>query len=415
MRSVIWLILLFAVAVVAATALGRNDALVAIFYDHWRLDISLNLFLLALLGSIFVVFGALNALQALISLPGRAREWRELKRERAAGAALREGLSELFAARYARAHRAAQRALDLQSLCHELRGDFQFTALAEMIAASALHRMQDKRGRDERMASALTLVRGRSGTGTAFDGLQLLGAEWALEDRDAERGMALLAELPPGVARRTLALRLKLQAARQQRRPLDALQTARLLSKHQGFSVPAAQSLLRSLAIEAIEQSFDIDQLRRVWAQLDADDRRDAFVVARAARRAQGLGHAEQGRQWLQPAWDDIRAASAEDRRELALALVACAAGIGNEWLPRIEAALAAHGHEPALVAAAGMAFADRQLWGKAKRLLEQTASANALPAPVRRQALRCLAAIAREEGRDEQAMAYDQRAAAVE
>jgi HemY protein len=263
--------------------------------------------------------------------------------------------------------------------------------------------------------AALALVRGRLGGGTAFDGLQLLSAEWALDDRDAERGMALLAELPPGVARRTQALRLKLQAARQQRRPLDALQTARLLAKHQGFSVPAAQSLLRSLAIEAIDQAYDIDQLRRAWTSLDADDRRDAFVIARAARRANALGQAAQGRQWLQPAWDAIASSSPDDRRELALALVDCAPGIGTDWLPRIEAALSVHGHEPALVAAAGMAFADRQLWGKARRPLEQTASSSAVPALVRRQALRCLAAIAREEGHDEQAQNYDQRAAAVE
>ncbi|HJV68644.1 heme biosynthesis HemY N-terminal domain-containing protein [Ideonella sp.] len=415
MRSVIWLVLLFTAAVVAATVLGRNDALVSVFYDSWRLDLSLNLFLLALLATIFIVFAALQAAQSLLSLPTRAREWREQKRERAAGAALREALAELFAARYARAQRAAQRALDLQALSAELRADTQFTVLAEMVAASGLHRLQDKRGRDERMNTALALVRGRAGSATAFDGLQLLGAEWALEDRDAERGLALLAELPPGAARRTQALRLKLQAARQERRPLDALQTARLLAKHQGFSAPAAQSLLRSLAIEAIEQAYDLDQLRRVWAHLDADDRRDAFVVARAARRAQAMGHAEQGRLWLQAAWDAIATAPAEDRRELALALVACAPGVGNDWLPRIEAALSAHGHEPALVAAAGMAFADRQLWGKARRPLEQTASAASLPAPVRRQALRCLAAIAREEGHEEQAQAYDQRAAAID
>lgn len=415
MRSVIWLVLLFTVAVVAATMLGQNDALVAIFYGNWRLDLSLNLFLLALLATIMVMFAGLQATNALLSLPTRAREWREQKRERAAAQALREALSELFAARYARAQRAAQRALDLQSMSSTLKPDVQFTVLAEMIAASGLHRLQDRRARDERVASAMALVRGRLGAGSSFDGLQLLSAEWALEDRDAERALGLLAELPPGVARRTQALRLKMQAARLQRRPLDALQTARLLAKHQGFSAPAAQSLLRSLAIEAVEQSYDLDQLRRVWSGLDADDRRDAFVVARAARRAQALGHAEQGRMWLQPAWDAIASASADDRHQLALALVDCAPGLGSDWLPRIEGALAKHGHEPALVAAAGMAFADRQLWGKARRPLEQTASSNALPTPVRRRALRCLAAIAREEGLDEQALAYDQRAAAID
>lgn len=415
MRSVIWLVLLFTAAVVTATVLGRNDALVSVFYGTVRVDLSLNLFLFVLLAVVFIVFAGLQAAQSLLSLPTRAREWREQKRERAAGAALREALAELFAARYARAQRAAQRALDLQALSSGLRGDLQFTVLAEMVAASGLHRLQDKKARDEHVNTALALVRGRIGSSTAFDGLQLLSAEWALEDRDAERGLALLAELPPGVARRTQALRLKLQAARQQRRPLDALQTARLLAKHQGFSAPAAQSLLRSLAIEAIDQAFDLDQLRRVWSHLDADDRRDAFVVARAARRAQSMGHAAQGRTWLQPAWDAIATAGPDARRELALALIDCAPGVGSDWLPRIEAALAVHGHEPALVAAAGMAFADRQLWGKARRLLEQTASASNLPSPVRRQALRCLAAIAREEGHEEHAHNYDQRAAAID
>jgi HemY protein len=47
MRSVIWLILLFVAAVVAASAFGQNDALVSLFYGHWRLDLSLNLFLLS--------------------------------------------------------------------------------------------------------------------------------------------------------------------------------------------------------------------------------------------------------------------------------------------------------------------------------------------------------------------------------
>ena len=59
MRSVIWLVLLFAAAVVAATVLGPNDALVSSFYGQWRADLSLNLFLLVLLASIFIVFAAM--------------------------------------------------------------------------------------------------------------------------------------------------------------------------------------------------------------------------------------------------------------------------------------------------------------------------------------------------------------------
>ena len=46
MRGIIWLVLLFAVAVVAATTLGRNDGLVSIYFGAWRTDLSLNLFVL---------------------------------------------------------------------------------------------------------------------------------------------------------------------------------------------------------------------------------------------------------------------------------------------------------------------------------------------------------------------------------
>jgi HemY protein len=155
-----------------------------------------------------------------------------------------------------------------------------------------------------------------------------------------------------------------------------------------------------------------MDQLIKVWAGLDRSDRQDAWVVSRAARCAAALGGAAQGRAWLLPLWEQIERSDADERHHLALALVDCAPGLGSDWLPRIEAALNKFGHQPALLAVAGMAFADRQLWGKARRPLEQTASSDGLPATVRRQALRCLAQIAREQGQEAQAAAYDQRAA---
>ena len=47
MRAVIWLILLFVAAVVAATAFGSNDGLASFYWGGWRLDMSLNLFIAA--------------------------------------------------------------------------------------------------------------------------------------------------------------------------------------------------------------------------------------------------------------------------------------------------------------------------------------------------------------------------------
>ena len=199
------------------------------------------------------------------------------------------------------------------------------------------------------------------------------------------------------------------------RQPLEALSTARLLAKHQAFSPLVAQSLLRSLVGETLENTHDVEQLRRLWGQFDPADRRDPQVAARTALRAVQLDAADDARQWLRPFWDRLSELSRDDREQIALALAEARAGIGVDWLPRAESAAQAFGHESAVVAAVGMIYAERQLWGKARRLLEQAAAAPGLPFRARRAAWRQLAALARQEGDDARAQACDRAAAALD
>lgn len=415
MRGVIWIVLLFVVAVVAATTLGSNDGIVTLYWSGWRTDLSLNLFVIIVAGACFLLVSAAHALEALLSLPQRASEWRMLRRERAAQAALRDAQAEYFNARYSRAHKAATKALAIQQETDSLATDAGFTVVAHLLAAGSLHRLQDRTRRDEIVQRLLQILKKGAGGRGAEDGARLLAAEWALEDRDVPRALELLGELPPGVARRTQALRLKLQASRLGRDPLQALHTARLLANHQAFSPAAAQGLLRSLAFEVLESAHDVQQLRRLWESLDNADRRDAHVAARAALRAVTLGNAEDARRWLQPYWERLGELDREEREQVALALMEAAPGIGSDWLPRLETALNAFGNEPAVVAAIGAAFADRQLWGKARRLLEQAGGAPALAGRARRQAWRFLAAMAREEGDDARAQECERAAAAID
>jgi HemY protein len=415
MRAVVWFVLLAAVAVVAAITLGHNDGLVSVYWGGWRLDLSLNLFIVTLVLGCFGLVSLLQGIDALIGLPARARAWRLARRERAAQLALRDSLSEFLGARYGRAQKAAQRALAIQEGTPELAADRGLSVLAHLMGASSAHRMQDKPARDDQLKRALRLGR-RIGPGRVNDaGAQLLAAEWALDDRDAARALALLSDLPPGVARRTQALRLKLQAQRQLRQPHEALRTARLLAKHQGFSPTAAQGLLRSLAFETLDAAHDSEQWHRAWGALDTLDRRDAFVAARAARRAGALGAAAVGRGVLAPFWDGMGELADDERQQVALALIDTVQGLGADWLPRLEAALQRWPHDAAVVAAVGSAFAERQLWGKARGLLEQAAQSGALGAPERRRAWRQLAALARIDGDLERERRCEQAAAAAD
>ncbi len=404
MRNVIWLVLLFAVAVVAATALGKNDALVSFYWDPWRADLSLNFFLCLLLATCILIVLAIQGVSALIGLPQRAREWRVARRDRSAQAALRDALAQYFGGRYSRSQKSAQRALAIQADTPELAQDNEFTVLSHLLAAGSAHRLQDRGGRDEQLRRALDLSHSSPAARSAEEGAQLLAAEWALDDRDAPRAMELLGELPQGVARRTHALRLKLQATRLGRLPQDALKTARLLAKHQGFSKVAAQGLLRSLAFESLDTAHDVDQLRRVWLAFDPMDRRDAFVAARAAARAADLGAFEEARSWLRPFWEHLSELASDERSAIALGLVHAMQGIGPEWLPRLEQASQAFSREGAIALAVGSALAERQLWGKARRLLEQAADDRMLAIAARRKAWLALAQLARQDGDAERA-----------
>jgi HemY protein len=399
MRNIIWFVLLFGVAVLAASTLGTNDGLVTFYWRGWRVDVSLNLFVIGLIATCFVIVTAIQALTSLVGLPRRAREWRVARRDRSAQAALRDALAQYFGGRYSRAQKSAQRALVIQADTPELAQDNEFTVLSHLLAAGSAHRLQDRTGRDEQLRHALELSRRSAAARSAEEGARLLAAEWALDDRDAPRALELLGELPQGVARRTHALRLRLQATRLGRQPQDALKTARLLAKHQGFSKIAAQGLLRSLAFESLDTAHDIDQLKRVWSQFDPIDRRDAFVAARAADRAAALGACDEARAWLRSFWDLPAELGSEERAAVSLALVNAIAGIGLEWLPRLEAASTAYNREGAVALAVGCALAERQLWGKARLLLEQAAADTSLPSAPRRKAWLALAGLAEQEG----------------
>ena len=397
MRFVVWFILIFVVAVICATTLGSNDGLVSFFWKAYRVDLSLNLFLLLLLEVCVLLVLVMQGIRSLTGLPRRAREWRAIRRERGAQASLRESLALYFGGRYSRADKLAQRALAIHADAEALVQDHDFEALAYLLSAASAHRLQDRAHRDAQLVKVFELSQ-RSTNRSVEEGARLLAAEWALDDRDAPAALSMLVDLPPGVARRTHALRLKLQAARLGAQPHEALRTARLLSKHQGISPEAATGLMRSLAFEVIDAARDVDQLQQVWLQFDNADRRDPFVVSRAATRVAQLGAPEHARGWLRPFWDDLRDFNPEERAVLSAGLVAAIEGISVEWLPRLEHASQSFLREAPVVHAVGISLAQLRLWGKAQPLLNLAAQDPQAEGRIRHQAWLALAKIAEQD-----------------
>jgi HemY protein len=415
MRTIVWLLLLAVVAVVGATALGANDGLVTLYWMGWRVDLSLNLFIIGLVLIFLAIYTLVRGLDSLVGLPERAKRWRVSQRDRLAQAALREGLALYMAGRYTRAHKACQKAVGIAADTPELALDAEFASMAHLLSAGSLHRLQDRKRRDEHLKRALDLARLTPKPRAAEEGARLLAAECALDDRDAPRALRDLADLPPGVARRTQALRLKLQATRLARQPLEALKTARMLAKHQGFTSGAAEGLLRTLAMESLTSARDADQMRAMWQALDSRDRRDAIVVGHAARRMAELGAPADARGWMAPMWDRLPELAPEGVDALARAMPHCLLGLEPEWLPRLDACTPVALRHPGLALALGLALAERQLWGKARSMLLSAANDLQLDMDRRRLAWARLGLMAEREQQADDAARYFRLAALPE
>jgi len=306
MRAALWFLALFGVAVAIALFAGNNQGTVTLFWPPWRVDLSLNLVLLLLLAGFVFVHAALRALAALFDLPEQARRWRTQQKERAMHAALLDALAQLNAGRFLRARKSAQAVLaqekSLAAAGEPPAYGSQIRGLAHLLAAESAQALQDKASRDEHLRDALAQATARpvaTGTQQVQEGALLRAASWALQDRDPQAAMGWLAGLPQGAARRTLALRIKLKAARQARESAEALDTARLLAKHRAFSPMAAQSIVRGLAVDLLNGAHDTAQLQRAWDSLEPAERQMPQLAIHAAQRITALG----GAAFLRPPW----------------------------------------------------------------------------------------------------------------
>ncbi|SDI67939.1 heme biosynthesis protein HemY [Variovorax sp. OV700] len=425
MRAALWLLALFAIAAAVALFAGNNQGTITVFWPPWRVDLSLNLVLVILLGAFVLLHLALRGLAALFSLPTQARQWRLQQKERALHSALLDSMVQLLSGRFSRARKAAQAALvqerTLAALDASLPQAHQVRVLSHLLAAESAQALQDRPARDAHLQQALNESADRTmlASPETREGVQLRAARWALEDRDPAAALARLEELPQGVQRRTLALRIRLKAARQDRRTLEALETARLLAKHGAFSDAAAQSIVRGLATELLSGAHDPAQLLRAWTELDTTEREMPEVAIHAAQRMVALrGDLALAREWLLPAWERMvsqpRALGDMLRVKLARALEAGLDSVDADWLARIESAQRNNPRDPNLQYLAGMACMKRQLWGKAQQLLTQ-AGLGLQDTDLYRRAWLALAELAEARGDAEHAAEAWKRAAQTE
>lgn len=430
MRAALWLLALFGIAVAGALLAGNNQGMVTLFWAPYRLDVSINLVVLVWGFSFALMHLALRALAAFLELPHQARRWRAQQKERHLHAAVFEALALLMSGRYVRARKSAEQGLELadslqaQALPAEPAPRHLPTlrALAHLIAAESAHVLHDQASRDQHFHQGWGLAQQSPSTVSADvgDAALLSAARWALSDRDAAAALDWLTQLPQGASRRTLALRLKLKAARLNARHDMALETARLLAKHGAFSPTASDSLLRSLILARLDQCHDSAQLTRAWTALDRTERLMPEVALQATRRLLQLeGSPRMALNWLLPLWSGWgdRSLALDERQQLQLIDVLEQALQADEpqadWLARAEQARLSQPNHMGLLYLYGRVCMRHSLWGKAQQMLERCAPQLTQPG-LQRKAWCAVAELAQQRGDDVAAAQAWRRAALV-
>jgi len=348
---------LLATAIGLAVTTRFNPGNVVLFYPPYRIDLSLNFFILLAALVFYVLYCLIDALRSTREMPGKVASYRREKREREGNQAFREALKALFEGRFGHAEKAARRASQVP----------ENAGLAALIGARAAHWMRQFERRDAWLSQAAET--------TALKPARLMTAlELLVDEHRPDKALATVEELNAGGTRHIQAQRLALKANQYAKNWPEVLRLTRLLDKNNALH-PALSGRLREMAYADMlsVKPHDVESLRNTWRAIPPDDRSRAFVAARAAAAFNALGLHDEARVLIEAAiathWDDrlIRAYRHCVAPEASPTLVA--------QIEQCEAWSAQKPFDGQLALTLGALCLKQKLWGKAQRHLEQALS----------------------------------------
>jgi len=362
MKSLLWLLAVFAAAV-ALVILGRFDAGYALFvYPPYRVEVSMLFFGLAAVLSFVLLHALLRLLGQVLALPATVRAYRRRRRRERAHAALAAALQAYYEGRYVRAEKEAALAFETGPT----------PGLAALLAARAAHQLRDFERRDRWLERA-------DRAGEALKAARLVSrAELALEERDFAAARDALRNLHGAGARHIATARMLLRAERGAGAWDEVLRLAGQLVKRDAIAPALAEEYKVQATVELLQRSADdAGALERRWRAISARDQAHPRIAAAAARHATALDEAALAREILE------KALSSEWSSKLVWQYGDLPAGLdpaarATEARLRIERAerwLLEHERDPDLLSTLGRLCAQAELWGKAKSFLEASLS----------------------------------------
>ena len=348
MKGLLWLLAAFALAVALSIVLRENEGYVLIVQAPWRIELSINFFLILLATGFVLAYLLTRLVVQTLSLARHVRAFRMRRREKKGSDALVHSLQALYEGRFARAEKLASQAVDYGAS----------PALASIVAARAARHLRNRAGSDRWIARA------READADWRQAVAAVQAGLLLEDRRFEEAREVLRELHASGARHIATLLALLRAEQGLGNWEEAVRIARLLEKRDAMPGEALRPIIAKARVGMLAKALDAQALAACWAAIPRAERCLPRIAAAAARAHMKLGDFRGAHRIVEEALE----------AEWDAELVRLYGESGEDALARIERAerwLAAHPQDTDLLLALGRLCAAGELWGKARSYLE--------------------------------------------
>jgi HemY protein len=354
MRALFWLLALAALAIGLAL-LGRlSDGYVLWVIPPWRIELSLNLFVLALLATLLLTYLFLRAVFITLNLPRVVSEYRGRRIRQKDEQAATEALRHFWEGRYAQSLKlAAKVSADGTAITAQ--------GIAALVGLKSAHALRDAARSNEWQARAAALDAAGWRTARLMAEVRI-----ALDARDFAAAMAALEQLGPKERRQISAQRLALRLAQGRSDWAELLRLTRQLEKHGALTAEQAWPL-RLRAQRGIIDNLQDDpaQLMKHWQTMTTAEQADAQIVRHAVRALTAAGACGESAQLIEEHLDEHwEPALLDDYANCPGGDVLRRIAHGEKWLN-------AHPQEAGLLLALGRLCLRQQLWGKAQSYLE--------------------------------------------
>jgi HemY protein len=382
MRFLLWFLALFAAAV-ALTLATHNPGYVQLVYPPYRVELSLSLFVISLLGTFVMGYLLVRLLVSALNLPAYVRAFREERAQSKGRTAMMESLTAFFEGRYSAAEKAAVQAMELG----------EKSGLNPIVAARSAHELREFDKRDAYLADAEKKKVGEST-------MRLMAkTEFQLDQKQPQSALGSLKELnvASGKRKHVGALTLELKAQQLAGNWDAVLEVVTQLEKRNAIDSTLSLQLRQRAWLEKLRSNAHTPEaLRGLWKTIPGEFKQRPKITATAARSFLKMHDPVTASKLL------VESLNAQWDSDLVSLYGDCHTEDATAQIDQAERWLKVQTNDAGLFLALGKLCLHQQLWGKAQSYLDASISLHPSQA-----AFNSLGNLAEKLGKKEDAFNY--------